>query len=397
MNAFSGRTYQVLITIPLHAMRSYFHKCLPLLFAIFLLSVTQSTEAGIRPSFWLDSCTWDATHIVLVATTSQGDVFTVMQSWKGDLKARDTLKVPELKPDSDAVAISRYPAGEAFDHIDESGISGRVPNQPVGSQMVLFLKSRKEKHAASQATNIQASGQWKPASLYGGMKVSVVWIDGGQLFCFQQQMNPGPSALGPCTQRTQMDLPMLIGRIKDILQTQDHLARLPRLEDRNARMEQLQTIIYGDVWYGARKAALQGLGKTGPSALPVIQQMLDRPPVPYDSEDLVKALAQAAGEDAGNELNRRLRQNLDFWRSRGHSLKNGWWNEDPAPDAPLRVKYDETIELIRVLDHERFRPAIRPAAELRDFWLSLPQLNDPSGLNQLAEECDHLVKHLSAK
>ena len=36
-------------------------------------------------------------------------------------------------------------------------------------------------------------------------------------------------------------------------------------------------------------------------------------------------------------------------------------------------------------------------AELRDFWLSLPQLNDPSGLNQMAKECDHLVKHLSTK
>jgi len=61
------------------------------------------------------------------------------------------------------------------------------------------------------------------------------------------------------------------------------------------------------------------------------------------------------------------------------------------------VKYDETIELVRALDHERYRPATLTAAELRDFWLSLPQLNDPSGLNQMAKECDHLVKHLSAK
>ena len=380
----------------MYAIRSYLHKCLPPLFAIFLLTVTQTTHAGIRPSFWLDSCTWDATHIVLVATTSQGDVFTVTESWKGDLKAGDTLNVPELKPESDAVPISRYPEGEAFDHTDESGISGRIPNQPVGSQLILFLK-RKEKHATAQATFIQASGQWQPASLYGGMKVSVVWIDGGQLFCFQQGMNPGPSALGRCRQRTQMDLPVLTGRIKDILQTQDNLARIYRLEDRNAMVEQLQAIVYGDVWYGARKDALQGLGQAGPTALPAILQILDNPPVPYDSRDLIRALAEAAGEDAGNELNRRLRQNLDFWQSRGRSLKNGWWNQDAAPDAPLRVRYDETIELVRALDQERYSLATRTAAELRDFWLSLPQLNDPRGLNQMAKECDHLVKHLSAK
>ncbi len=367
-------------------MRSNLPKCLPPLFAMFLLTVTQPTHAGFRPSFSLDSCTWDATHIVLVATTSEGDVFIVMESWKGDLKAGDTLRVPELKPDSDALPIPRYPEGEAFDHTDESGVSGRIPRQPVGSQIVLFLKQRQEKDASSQATNIQASGQWQPASVYGGMKVSVVWIDGGQLFCFQQQMNPGPSALGRCWQRTQMDWPALIGRIKDVLQTQDNLARVFRLEDRNARVEQLQAIVYGDVWYGARKEALKGLGKAGPSALPAIQQILDKPPVPYDSRDLIRALAEAAGENAGNELNRRLRQNLDFWRSRGHSLKNGWWNQDATPDAPLRVKYDETIELVRALDHERYRPATRTAAELRDFWLSLPQLNDPSGLNQMAKE-----------
>jgi len=253
-------------------MRSNLLKCLPPLFAIFLLTVTQPTHAGIRPFFSLDSCTWDATHIVVVATTSEGDVFTVVESWKGDLKAGDTLKVPELKPDSDAVLISRYPEGAVFDHADESGVSERIPRQPVGSQMVLFLKQHEEKDALSHATNIQASGQWQPASLYGGIKVSVVWIDGGQLFCFQQRMNPGR------WQRTQMELPALIGRIKEVLQTQDNLARVLRLEARNASVEQLQAIVYGDVWYGARKEALQGLGKAGPSALPAIQQILDNPP-----------------------------------------------------------------------------------------------------------------------
>lgn len=231
-------------------MRSNLYKCVCQCLGLLLLTVT-SMEAGIRPSFWLDSCTWDATHIVLVATTSEGDVFTVMESWKGDLKAAATIRVPELKPGSDAVPVTRYTEGKAFDRTDESGVSGQIPRQPVGSQMVLFLKSR-EKHAASQATNIQASGQWEPASLYGEMKVSVVWIDGGQLFCFQQEMNPGPSALGRGRQRSQMDLPVLIGRIKDILQTQDNLARVLSLENRNARVEQLQAIVYGDVWYGAR-------------------------------------------------------------------------------------------------------------------------------------------------
>jgi hypothetical protein len=368
------------------------------LFAAFLLIVAQPTHAGFRPSFTLDVCTWDATHIVLVAVTSEDDVLTVIESWKGDLRAGDVLQVPELRSDSDAVPISRYPKGQAFEHADESGISGRIPRQPVGSQMVLFLKQIQEKDAPSQGTSVQTRRRWQPASSYGGMKVSVVWIDGGQLFCFQQRENPGPSALGQCWQRVQLlDLTALIGRIEDVLRTQDNLVRVLRLEDRNARVEQLQAIVYGDVWYGARKEALQGLGKAGPSALQAIQQILDKPPVPYDSRDLIGALVEAEGQDAGNELDGLLRQNLDFWRSTGPTLKNGWWNQDATPDTPLRVKYDETIELVRALDHERYSPATRTAAELRDFWLSLPQLNDPSGLDQMVEECDLLVRHLKAE
>jgi hypothetical protein len=261
-------------------MRSDLLRCLPSLFAMFLLTVTQPTRAGFRPSFSLDSCTWDATHIVLVVTTSESDPFTVMESWKGDLKPGDNIRVPELKPDSDAVPISRYPEGKAFEHADESGVSGRIPRQPIGSQMILFLKWNLERETPSQPTNIQHSGQWQPASLYGGMKVSVVWIDGGQPFCFQQGTYPGPSALGRCWQRTLMDLPGLTSRIMDVLQTQDNLARVFRLEDHNAWVEQLQAIVYGDVWYGARKEALQGLGKAGPSALRAIQQILDTLPRP---------------------------------------------------------------------------------------------------------------------
>jgi hypothetical protein len=49
---------------------------------------------------------WNATHIVLVQTTAKDRVFSVVQSWNGDLKPGDSLKVPELKPDENAVPIS---------------------------------------------------------------------------------------------------------------------------------------------------------------------------------------------------------------------------------------------------------------------------------------------------
>jgi len=45
-------------------------------FAIVALPVS----AGIRPSFDLDGCSWNATHVALVRTTSKDGFFSVQES-----------------------------------------------------------------------------------------------------------------------------------------------------------------------------------------------------------------------------------------------------------------------------------------------------------------------------
>jgi|SRR5580704_8498675 hypothetical protein len=69
--------------------------CLPLiLLAVYLRPVF----AGIRPSFALDYCAWHATPVVLVEVTPQDGVFSVVESWKGELQSGEHISVPELKP-----------------------------------------------------------------------------------------------------------------------------------------------------------------------------------------------------------------------------------------------------------------------------------------------------------
>jgi Toastrack DUF4097 len=81
--------------------------CLSLVGFVILLGIGAiPVEAGIRPSFSLDGCSWSATHIVLVQTTAEDGVFSVVESWKGDLKPEASLEIPELKPNKDAVPIS---------------------------------------------------------------------------------------------------------------------------------------------------------------------------------------------------------------------------------------------------------------------------------------------------
>ena len=106
------------------------------------------------------------------------------------------------------------------------------------------------------------------------------------------------------------------------------------------------------------------------------------------------AYVQAGGAALGEELSERLKNELAFWKATGPSLARGWWNEDATPDAPLRQRYSVTLEIVRGLGDSRPSSALNAVIELRDLWRSLPQLNDPSGNNQMANECDDLIRHL---
>jgi hypothetical protein len=168
--------------------------CLSLVGFVILSAIGAiPVDAGIRASFSLDRCSWNATHIVLVQTIPKDGVFSVVESWKGNLKPGDSLEVPELKPNKDAVAISSYPKPPGFDSQHGYGISEQIPRQPLGSRMILFLRKKEQSGAPSPSEGNTTGTQWEPAG--SGMTVSVLWIDGGKGFCFQQWMNPGRAHL----------------------------------------------------------------------------------------------------------------------------------------------------------------------------------------------------------
>jgi hypothetical protein len=178
--------------------------------------------------------------------------------------------------------------------------------------------------------------------------------------------------------------------------------------------DRLGRIALGDVWE-AQREALDALGKSGAVALPEILQVMDEPPVPYDGTVTIRAFVEAAGKDSGKLLHARLQQDLIYWRAVGPRLTPNWLDQLGEPGASLFVKFDETRLLIRELDQEHYAPAARTAAELRDFWVSQPQLYDPkwgerdlrnggTGLEMiqaesfaLAKQCDDFVNHAAGQ
>ena len=348
--------------------------------AILLAGFLHPTLAAIGPSFSLDYCSWHATDVVLVEVTPKPGVFGVVESWKGDLERGSPVAVPELQPLTGAMEISFYP--KRLGEIGPSGLNEQIPAQPVGSQMVLFLRKG--------ADGLRE--QWRPADLFNEIKTSVIWIDSGHLYRFQQVINPGPTILVPW----ELSLDKMKDRVTEIGRIQLELVKVIVIEDAAARAEGLKAYVRTDV-FEAQRLALNELGKCGPKALTTLRQMLADPVFADEGAELVKAFAEAGGESVGEELNRRLQDQLKFWQAAAPTLSEGWWNQDiNNPHAPLRERYMQTWELVLALEHVHYRPALITAEQLGNLWRSLPQLNDPSGLNRMVTECDNLVDQLRA-
>ena len=350
------------------------------LFAIF----TYPAFCGIRPSFGLDYSAWHATHIVVVTTTTDGSTFEVLETLKGDLKAGERIVIPQLRPTPKAIPISLYP--KSWEEAVGGGVNEVIPKQLPGSRMILFLQSGEEMPTKNK-TEKTGQRSWKPADILGEMKASVLWIDGSQVYCFIQLMNPGPSVFF----ESHISEQKVRDRVIEVANAQRELVSSVAESDGALRAERLKPFVQSDIFL-ARSFALDELGKAGSAAVPTIRGMLDDPAFRNEASGLAKALALAGGEGVGEELNKRLQQNLAFWKSAGPTLGQGWWNQDLYSGTPLRGRYSVTYELVIALEHTHYSPARRTAIELRNFWRSLPQLNDPS--DQMANECDKLIDQL---
>ena len=348
---------------------------------ILLAVLSPSIFAAIRPSFNPDSEAWRSTDVVLVVMSSIEGSFEVIEAWKGDLHVGERIVVPQLTPKADAIPISRYP--DSWPDALKSTVAEQIPSEPAGSRMILFLRRN-----SSSPAHIK----WEPADLMDSMKASAVWIDGGRLYCFIQVMNPGPSILQVMSSYSEESLKK---RVSEVGRTQEQMKVTLAAPEGEERARLLKPFVHSDL-SPARQLAVQGLGKSGPMAVPTIRGMLDDPAFIEQAPDLIQAMVKAGGDTVGEELNRRFLQEVAFWKSTGPSLPDGWWNNDPGPDAPLRARYLQTYQLIIALQETRYSGALSPAEQLHELWVSLPQLNDPSGLDQIARECETLILRLQS-
>lgn len=133
----------------------------------------------------------------------------------------------------------------------------------------------------------------------------------------------------------------------------------------------------------------------GESALPVLRRMLSDPSLLKLHDDVITSLTVAGGMKVADELTQLVSYELDFWKVTAPKLKEGWWNQINEPETEsLRDRYMKVYRALNSLKKLRFTGCRDIVIEFRDFWRSLPQLEDKSGLDQMTEECDKILEGL---
>jgi len=353
-----------------------------LIAALALAAFTPSSLAGFRPSLFLDCCAWNATHIVVVTEGEKIDgVVEVLESWKGDLKKSDTLKVPELA--AFASEESRVVSKRHFAYVDEDRDR---PAHVSGSRMVLFII----KEQATNKSNKPAKPTWKPANpVWNEMQVSVAWIERGKVYAFSQQVNPGPSEL--LYDGTTED--KMKTRVLKIVAMHDAVAKAVALKD-SIKMGEAMNVVVAFDSHWSKKFAIAMLVAAGKPSVPVLRKLLKDDSLGEYHASVIKAMAKAGGAELGPELNRMLEQDVSFWKKTGPTLKKDWWNgaglswEDVEP---LRRRYIEDLRLLEALGDIRFTGGRKTVIAFRDLWSSVQQLNEVGGW---AEACDSTLDKL---
>jgi hypothetical protein len=210
--------------------------------------------------------------------------------------------------------------------------------------VILFLVGGTNQSIAAPQNKPEIGG-WRPSDVMDSMQASLVWVKTEGLYAFEQVMNPGP----PILCRLPLTETQARNQVAEIKEVQERLTMATSLPNSEERAEELKPFVRSDI-FQARLSALTELGKTGPSAVPVISGILDDSSFGDQAPELIDALAKAGGKEAGNELNRRLQAELKFWKAKGPTLKHGWIDKNMSVHAPLRQRFYITDEIILGLE-----------------------------------------------
>jgi hypothetical protein len=349
--------------------------------------IASVARAGIRPSFEMETSTWDATDIVLVTVGDKIDgTFTVLETWKGNLKPGAKVKVPELADfASEESRTIHIPFGE------KDGGTKVVSCKA----MILFLKKAPEQEKPTENSEKKKEDpiEWLATS-WGGMKTSVAWFEAGQSYAYVQWINPGPSELIPYG----LSEKEFRAKVTSYLDAAKAIQETGKIANGKARADALKKFAVSEERQ-TRRAAFNAMGEIGQEAVPELQSMLQDESLLAIHPDAIDALAKAGADKIGKEWIKIIEIESAFWKETAPTLDVHWWNDFSHENDPkrnreyLRKRYSRTYRVFLALQTIKCLEALEPATQFAKFWRSLPQLGGDSPHDQMNEALDAVIKH----
>ncbi len=363
------------------------HRVVARSLALLVLGLCTRSDASILPSFHPDSLAWFADEIVIASEGGRVDGHLEVTSViTGSLRPGDQLAIRELEEF----------ARPAARHV--TCASGPCAAHVSGRRMVLFLTRTPggPMGPASMAGDSTLPAMHGATDGVGGFRVSVAWVEAGEVYAFRQDMNPGPQLLE--RQMSETSLASLVAAVRAQHAALDAALAIPIVAARIPALLALASAADG-TWAGghARDEAIDAMARSGPAALPSLRALLGDASRREVHPAIVSAIARAGGVSAAPELIAVVTRERAFWVATAPGLAVGWWNGAGLAWGEVerfRAHYMLLLAALEALQPMETRAARPSVSALRSLWRSMPQLEDRSGLDQMSQTCDDVLARI---
>jgi hypothetical protein len=322
----------------------------------------------VLPDFRAPCASWNATHVVVATEGESVDgVLTVIESWKGTLKAGETVTVPQLKVFA--------PAKERTIRWEYRRLAD-APEHVTGARMVLFL--------------VKDGARWESTVRGEGMHISVAWVEHGKVYAFQQELAwPHHVVLVPLTRRTSgKDVHLTENELRaeaaELTAVQAEIAGANALPTPDERVAALVPLLQRHEYYRVASTVLEGLAECGPVGLARLRRMFDggEPRVlPYDVAFWMATVP--AGRQVLREILRRERESLPR-----AALVPGPAGGHEAELRRVAARLSVVLEVLAPHVDPECRPPVR---ELHAFLSALPEHSGTRELKSLISGCRNVL------
>lgn len=346
------------------------------LFFLAIFSFCLNVFGRISPSFSLEYSAWNATHISVVTEGGEIDgLLRILEPIKGDFGFGETISIPQL---------AEFKTEDSRLIYDDWDVFRNSGNRVSGARMFLFLRKTED-----SANEWRSAGLFSNDSEFGRIRYSVMWIEDGKAFAFAQMMDPGPTLL--------IDFNQTEDEVKtktyELIQMRQSFDSAFELRDPGKLFKALKPFVVSDRGF-VSYAVFTELEERGSSSLPVLRLIINDESSLIAHDRAAASFGKIGGVGVGGELTELLKSEIDFWQRVSPLQIRGWLDANDNSDTEkLNRHFSKTLQIIYQLRLMRFKPAEKVVTELRDFWLSSPQLRANV---QMTDDCNAFLAEITA-